>query len=81
MNGVCDLNGKWGFFSVQYNKKGVRKPLKQKYVIEYCKKLLKNGFLIFQQESPFPEFEYYTNIAIDLNKIKYFDGNLFDIGI
>ena len=47
MNGVCDLNGKWGFFSVQYNKKGVRKPLKQKYVIEYCKKLLKNGFLIF----------------------------------
>ena len=79
MNGVCDLSGRWGFFSTQYDKKGNQKPLKEKYLIKYCKKLLKEGFLIFQKETPFPEFEYYTNLPINMEKIKYFNGNLFDM--
>ena len=78
MNGVLDLNGQWGFYSCLQDKKGNVKKLKQKKVIRHIKKLLKEGFLIFQKESPFPEFEYYKNIKIDLNKIKYFEGFLFN---
>ena len=78
MNGVLDLNGQWGFCSCLQNKDGSIKELQEKKIIKYIKKLLKEGFLIFQEESPFPEFEYYTNIKFDLNRVKYFDGQLFD---
>lgn len=78
MNGVLDLNGQWGFYSCTYDKKGNLKKLREKGILKYVKKLVKQGFLIFQEESPFPEFEYYTNIKFDLNRAKYFEGTLFD---
>ena len=78
MNGVCDINGQWGFYSIDFDKKGNPKSLKEKEVLKYIKKQLKDGFFIFQEESPFPEFEYYCNLPIDVTKLQYFDTNLFD---
>lgn len=80
MNGVCDLNGQWGFYSCICDKEGNQRPLKEKKVTKYIKYLLKIGFLKYYDESssPFPEFEYYKNIPIDVNKLEYFDGKLFD---
>ena len=78
MNGVIDLNGKWGFYSCAVDKNGKFKPLKEKKLIKYLMKLLKQGFLVVQEQSPFPEFEYYSNIAFDISRVHYFDGELFD---
>lgn len=78
MNGVCDLNGQWGFYSVAFDKKGNQKPLKEKHVQKWLKKQFHAGFFIFQEESPFPEFEPKIDIPIDMTKVQYFDGKLFD---
>lgn len=77
MNGVLDLNGNWGFCSCQ-NKKGKIKILNERQVLRQIKKWLKIGFLTMVEDSPFPEFEYYTNIDIDMSKVYYIEGKLFD---
>ena len=78
IGGVVDINGKWGIYYRILDKNGIPKKLKKKAFNKEISTLIKRGFLVKIEESPFPEFEYYHALKIDVYKLQYVNEKIFD---